>query len=66
MVVIKLVVLVGLFKKIMIIVFFMFVFVWFDVLYVLLNFFKNDMIRNLICLFCYIDYFVNVFMKVLL
>lgn len=49
MVVIKLVVLVGLFKKIMIIVFFMFVFVWFDVLYMLLNFFKNDMIRNLIC-----------------
>lgn len=51
MVVIKLVVLVGLFKKIMIIVFFMFVFVWFDVLYMLLNFFKNDMIRNLICFF---------------
>lgn len=50
MVVIKLVVLVGLFKKIMIIVFFMFVFVWFDVLYMLLNFFKND-IRNLICFF---------------
>lgn len=49
MVVIKLVVLVGLFKKIMIIVFFMFVFVWFVVLYMLLNFFKNDMIRNLIC-----------------
>lgn len=49
MVVIKLVVLVGLFKNIMIIVFFMFVFVWFDVLYMLLNFFKNDMIRNLIC-----------------
>lgn len=60
MVVIKLVVLVGLFKKIMIIVFFMFVFVWFYVLYMLLNFFKNDN------LFCYIDYFVNVFMKVLL
>lgn len=51
MVVVKLVVLVGLFKKIMIIVFFMFVFVWFDVLYMLLNFFKNDMIRNLICFF---------------
>lgn len=51
MVVIKLVVLVGLFKKIMIIVFFMFVFVWFYVLYMLLNFFKNDMIRNLICFF---------------
>lgn len=49
MVVIKLVVLVGLFKKIMIIVFFMFVFVWFGVLYMLLNFFKNDMIRNFIC-----------------
>lgn len=54
MVVIKLVVLVGLFKKIMIIVFFMFVFVWFDVLYMLLNFFKNDMIRNLICFFCFV------------
>lgn len=53
MVVIKLVVLVGLFKKIMIIVFFMFVFVWFDVLYMLLNFFKNDMIRNLICFFVF-------------
>lgn len=50
-VIIKSAVPVGSSKKITITALFMSVFAWFDVLHVLLNSFKNDMIRNLICFF---------------
>lgn len=42
---------VGSSKKITITALFMSVFAWLDVLHMLLNSFKNDMIRNLICFF---------------